>query len=59
VRYKLRPSHPPRFHYPNNIWWRVQIMKILIMPFSPASCYFIRFKSKYLTNTEWQIRRNP
>jgi hypothetical protein len=24
-----------------NIWWRVQIMELLIMLFSPASCHFI------------------
>jgi hypothetical protein len=26
---------------------RVQVMKLLIMQFSPTSCYFIRFRSKY------------
>jgi hypothetical protein len=29
-----RPSHPPWFDHPNNIWWRVQIMELLIMQFS-------------------------
>jgi len=28
------------FDYPNNIWWRVWIMKLLIMQFSPAGVTF-------------------
>jgi hypothetical protein len=28
--YTLHPPHPPWFDHPNNIWWRVQIMKLLI-----------------------------
>jgi hypothetical protein len=27
--------HPSSFDYPNNIWWTAQIMKLLIMQFSP------------------------
>jgi hypothetical protein len=34
------PSHPPRVHRPNNIWL-VKITKLLIMEFSPFSCYFL------------------
>jgi hypothetical protein len=30
VCYMSRPSHRPRFHNPNNIFWTVQIMKLLI-----------------------------
>jgi hypothetical protein len=26
-----RPSHSSRFDHPNNIYWRVQIVKLLIM----------------------------
>lgn len=29
-------------------WWRAQIMKLFIMPFSPAFCYFICLRSKWL-----------
>jgi hypothetical protein len=29
--YMLRPSHRPWFDHPNNIWWSVQIMKLLTM----------------------------
>jgi hypothetical protein len=26
-----RPSHSSRFYHPQNIWWAVQIIKLLIM----------------------------
>jgi hypothetical protein len=29
--YMPRPSHSSRFHDPNNIWWWIQIIKLLIM----------------------------
>jgi hypothetical protein len=35
TRYMLRPSHTSRFYHPNNIGWGVQIIKLLIMYFSP------------------------
>jgi hypothetical protein len=33
------PAHltPPLFYQPNDIWWSAQVMKLLIMQFSPAS----------------------
>jgi hypothetical protein len=36
-------SHPSRpwFDHPNNIWWSVQVTKLLIMQSSPASCHFL------------------
>jgi hypothetical protein len=46
VYYMSCPSHPPWFDHPN-IWWRVQIKKLLIMQSSPASCYFLLFRVKY------------
>ena len=36
--YMPRPSHASRIHYPKNIWWGVQIIKLLIMRFSPFPC---------------------
>jgi hypothetical protein len=40
-------SHPPwPVHY-NCLWRRVQVMKLLIMQFSPTSCHFISLWSKY------------
>jgi hypothetical protein len=47
VCYTLRPSHPPWFHLPNNIWWSEQLMKLLIMQSSPVSCHFLPLRSKY------------
>jgi hypothetical protein len=43
----LCPSHPPWLDHSNYVWRRVQIMKLLIMQFSLASCHFISFWSKY------------
>jgi hypothetical protein len=36
----LQKSHPSSFDQPNNIWWAVQTMKLLIMPFSEVSFVF-------------------
>jgi hypothetical protein len=30
VCYMSHPSHPPWFDHPNNIWWSIQVMKLLI-----------------------------
>jgi hypothetical protein len=39
-------SQPPWFNHPNNIWWRIQAMKVIIMQFSPQPV-FLPFRSKY------------
>jgi hypothetical protein len=39
--YMLLPSHPPRLDYSNYTWRRVQIMKLLVMQFSPPSRHLI------------------
>ena len=41
------PSHSSQFDHPNDIWWGVQIIKLLNMLFSPLSCYFIPPRPKY------------
>jgi hypothetical protein len=41
-----RPPHPPWFNHPNNIRWRTQAVKFIIMQFSPLSI-FLSFISKY------------
>jgi hypothetical protein len=41
------PSHPPWLDHSNYTWWRVQVMKLLIMQLSPTSCHFISLRSKY------------
>jgi hypothetical protein len=42
-----RPPRPPWFNHPNNIWWRIQAVKFIIMQFSPWSI-FLPFRSKYV-----------
>jgi hypothetical protein len=39
--YMSLPSHVPLFDHSSNILWRVEIMKLPIIQFSPASCYFL------------------
>jgi hypothetical protein len=34
--YMPRPSHLPWFDHPNNIWWSLEVMKLLIMQSSPV-----------------------
>jgi hypothetical protein len=40
------PPHPPLFNHPNNIRRRIQVMKFVIMQFSPRSV-FLPFRPKY------------
>jgi hypothetical protein len=47
VCYTLHQSHPPWFDHSDNIWWSIQLKKLLNMQFSPASCYFLPLRSKY------------
>jgi hypothetical protein len=34
-----RPPHLPWFNHPNNIRWRIQAVKLIIMQFSPRSVF--------------------
>ena len=34
------PSHS-RFDHPNSVWWAIQIIKLLIMQFSPLPCHLV------------------
>ena len=45
------PSHFSWFDYPNNIWWAVQIIKLLIMYFPPLSCYLVTLSSTPYSQT--------
>jgi len=45
--YMPRSSDPPSFHHPSDIWWSVQVMKLLIVLPVPASCHFLPFRTKY------------
>jgi len=41
------PSRPPSLDHPNNIWWSVQVVKLLIMQPSRASRPFLPLRFKY------------
>ena len=45
--YMHRPSHPSRFDHLNNIGWGEEIVKLLIMYFSPLPCYLVPHRPKY------------
>jgi hypothetical protein len=45
--YMSRPSHPPWLHSSTYNWWRVQVMKLFVMQFSPTPCHFIPSRPKY------------
>jgi hypothetical protein len=45
--YMLCPSHPPWLYHFTYSWWIVQVMKLLVMQFSPNPWHFILFHSKY------------
>jgi hypothetical protein len=44
-------SHSSRFYHPHNSGWGVQIMKLLIMKFSPLPCYLVPLRPNILLNT--------
>jgi hypothetical protein len=41
------PSNLPLLDHSNYIWRKIQVMKHLIMKFSPTSCHFVSLRSKY------------
>lgn len=41
------PPIPSLFYQPNNIWWRVQFIKLLIIKFSACSYYLLSLRTKY------------
>ena len=47
MRHMPRPSHSSRFYHPNNIGWGVQIIKLLIVQFSPLPCHLVPLRPKY------------
>jgi hypothetical protein len=42
---------PSWFDYPNNILWRVQIMKLGITQCPSVPCYLVQLRPKYLPRT--------
>jgi hypothetical protein len=45
--YMIYPSHPLWLDHSNYTWRTIQVMKLLIMQFSPTSFYFTPLRSKY------------
>jgi hypothetical protein len=42
------PPHSSCFDHPNDIWWGVQIIKLLVMQSSPLPSYPVPPRPKYL-----------
>ena len=55
--YMPHPSHSSQFDHLNNTWWGVQIIKLLIMYFSPLPCYLIPHMLKY--SPQYPILKHP
>jgi hypothetical protein len=53
------PSHAPWLDHSNYTWRRVQVMKLLIMQFSPTSCHFISLRSKYYITYQTSTVHDP
>jgi len=53
--YMPHQSHSPWFDHPNNTWWSVEVIKLLIMQSSPASCPFLPLRPKYSPHTVFKI----
>ena len=45
--YALHALPISQFYHPNNVGWGVQIIKLLIMWYSPLPCYLIPLRPKY------------
>ena len=45
------PFYSSWFYYPNGIWWRVQIIKLLVMQFSPLPCYLVPLSPNIILST--------
>jgi hypothetical protein len=45
--YMPRLSHSSQFSHSSNTEWGVQIMKLLIMLFSPLPCHLVPLRPKY------------
>jgi hypothetical protein len=50
------PSHPPWLYHSNYIWWRVKVMKLLIMQFSPPTIStHVRTLYKHSIILNWKL----
>jgi len=50
-------SHSSVFVHPNNFWWAVQIIKLLITQFSLLPCYLIPLRTEY--SPQYPILKHP
>jgi hypothetical protein len=57
--YMPHPSHPPWFDHPNNIWWSVQVIKLLIMQSSPSPASSCPLCPNILLSTMCSDTLNP
>jgi hypothetical protein len=53
--YMSHPSHPPWFDHPDNIWWSVKVIKLLIVQSFPSSCPLV-WETKLHTHTKQQVK---
>jgi hypothetical protein len=51
------PSHPPWLDHSNYTWRTIQVMKLLIMQFSPTTYHFIPLRLKY--SPQHPVLRHP
>jgi hypothetical protein len=51
ISFMPRPPHCSWCDNPNKIWCRLQIMKLFIMQFPPASCYFLPLRPNIVLST--------
>jgi hypothetical protein len=47
----LCPSNSSLFVHTHNIWWIVQIIKLLVMWLTPLPCYLVPLRTKYFVST--------
>jgi hypothetical protein len=47
MRYMAGLMHSSRYDHPHNVWWAAQIIKLLIMEFSPFPYYLVPLSSEY------------
>jgi hypothetical protein len=47
-----RPSHPPLFYLPNDVYWISQIIKSLIFQYFSSACFSLLLRSKYFPQTQ-------
>jgi len=57
TRHMPSPSYSSRYYHPNNNEWGLQIIKLLIMWFSPLPCHLVPLRPKH--STQHPILKHP